>query len=123
ANCKIAFTLCLCRRVGVDKYRVNCLGDTRHILCRVSQNAKRTNLVLCPRRHQLIHVLVVEKQRLLVTAGTNATYDELHAAVINWTSQRHPLAQAESVQCYELLSNDCSLPVVDECLPLGFRHF
>src|SRR6266850_4996912 len=65
----------------------------------------------------------MEEKRLLITTGANAAYYELHATIINWTSQRHPLADSETVQLHQLLSDDGALFVADECLPLGLGHF
>src|SRR6266851_422094 len=64
----------------------------------------------------------MEEQRLFITSGANTAYDEFHAAIIDWTSQSNPLAQFETIQFHQLLSDDCSLLVVLECLPLGLGH-
>src|SRR5215212_7386637 len=61
-------------------------------------------------------------QCLFIAAGVNTAHDELDALVVNRTLQRNALAGSKTVELHELLSNDRSLPVVDERLPVGVRH-
>src|SRR6185503_2645227 len=119
AQSKLALALGLCRRVSVGEDGIDCLADARHVFRRVGENAERADLVLRPVRQQLVKIVVMKIKRLFVTAGVDATNDELDTLVVNRTLQRDALSRSKTIKSNELLSDHRSLPVVDECLPVS----
>src|SRR5262249_45357937 len=52
----------------------------------------------------------------------NAANDELDTLVVDRALQRDALSRSKAIEFDEFGSDDRSLPVVDECLPVSIRH-
>src|SRR5262245_19303092 len=66
---------------------------------------------------------MMKEHRFFIAARADAANNEFHVLIVDWTLQGDPLSRSEAVQYLKFLTDHCSLPVSNKCLPFRVRHF